>query len=358
MESVFSPEHESVHFYSNNEVGLEAIIAIHSTYDGVGLGGCRIKHFNSKAEALEEALRLSRHMSYKALLFDLKIGGAKSVILMKDETKKTPQLLSAFARAVDGLRGQYVVSVDMGSDSSDMNYISTITPYVIGYDKNKGGAGDPGPLTARGIIAGMKAAALCRWSSPSLKDKKVMITGIGDVGLPLSLSLAEMGADLIVCDVDAEKVHTLRQHAPQVQVINPWEIYTQKCDIFSPCAGGNIFDKETARLFSCEVVAGASNNQLKEDEAGKILHERGILYVPDFAINAGGLIGVVLNGLRKISEEKTLEKIDEIGNVVQSILKESERKNKPTDQLALEIAQKKHKIHASKTKINRGLLEI
>ena len=354
MQSLFSSEHESIHFYSNQEVGLEAIIAIHSTFKGVSLGGCRIKNFSSKEVALEEVLRLSRHMSYKALLFDLEIGGAKSVILSKEGIQKTPQLLSAFARAVDSLGGEYIVSVDMGSDSEDMQYIRTITPYVVGYDEEKGGAGDPGLFTSRGVVAGIEKVTQYRWSSSSLKGKKVMILGIGDVGFPLAQELAERGADLIICELNSEKIQKLRQHVSQFKVIDSKEIYNEKCDIFSPCAGGGVFDKKTAPLFNCEVIAGAANNQIQEEEAGKILHERGIVYVPDFAINSGGLIGVVMYGVRKMSKEKTLKKIDQIGDIVQSILKESKNKNKPSDQVALDMAHKKYKIQVSKTKINRG----
>lgn len=355
MSILYSTEHESVHFYSNESVGLEAIIAIHSTHSGVSLGGCRIKKFLSKKSALEEVLKLSRHMTYKALLCDLEIGGGKSVILAKRGFRKTPQLLSAFANAVNSLNGQYIVSVDMGSDSEDMKSIHKTTRHVIGYDQKEGGAGDPGLFTARGVLAGMKAAAVEKWASSSLRNKKILVMGLGDVGHPLSKALIELKADLIVSDIDLKKIQALKEYCPNIKVAGPEEIYFTKCDFFAPCAGGSVFTSQNAQDFQCRVIAGAANNQLREDSAGDILHEKGVLYIPDFSINGGGLIGVVTHGLKKQSEQRAFEKIDQIGDLVQNILVQSKKHNLPTHQVALDMAHKKYKTRHLKTKVKRSL---
>ena len=349
-----STEHESVHFYSNEAVGLEAIIAVHSTYRGMSLGGCRIRKFSSRKTALNEVLRLSRHMTYKALLCDLQIGGGKSVILKKRGFRKTPQLLSAFANAVNSLNGQYIVSVDMGSDSEDMRFIRQKTDHVIGYDEKEGGAGDPGIFTARGILAGMRSAAVEKWASPSLKNRTCLVMGIGDVGLPLSRTLIESGAHLIVCDTSLEKLQKIKEYSDKIQVIGPNEIYSTKCDFFCPCALGDIFTAENAKDFQCQIIAGAANNQLHNDSAGVVLHQRGLLYLPDFAINAGGLIGVVTRGLQKKNEQMTFEKVDQIGNLIKNIIQTSKKRNEPTYKTALDMAHKKYKIQHLKTKIKRN----
>ncbi len=350
LKTVRYGEHESVHFYSDESVGLFAIIAIHTTFSGCSLGGCRIKSFASEKKAVQEVLRLSEHMTYKSLLCDLKMGGGKSVIVAVPGFKKTPQLLKSFANAVNSLGGQYIVSVDMGSDSEDMEFIKKTTNHVIGYDQKKGGAGDPGVYTARGVLVGMRIALQEKYSTSSFKGRKVCVVGIGDVGRPLCQQLMEEGAQLVVSDIDQKQIDWIKEHG-EVEVVEPEKAHQVHCDIFSPCAAGDVFTEEKVKELNCHVIAGAANNQLTSEEEGKALFQRGILYLPDFAVNAGGLVGVVLGGIRKKNMEETYKKVDDIGELIRDILQESKKQKKPTSQVALEMARKKYNIMYSKTRL-------
>lgn len=350
LKTVRYGEHESVHFYSDEPVGLFAIIAVHTTFSGCSLGGCRIKSFSSEKEAVQEVLRLSEHMTYKSLLCDLKMGGGKSVIVAGPRFKKTPQLLKSFAQAINSLGGKYIVSVDMGSDSEDMEFIKHTTDHVIGYNRDKGGAGDPGVYTARGVLAGMRTALQEKWSTSSFKDRKICVIGLGGVGRPLCKSLIEEGASLVVSDIDEKQVHEIKKYG-NVEVVEPKKAHQVHCDIFSPCAAGDVLTEESIKELNCQVIAGAANNQLKSEEEGKALFQRGILYLPDFAVNAGGLVGVVLEGIKKKNVEETNKKVDDIGGLIRNILQESQKKKKPTSQVALEMARKKYNIMHSKTRL-------
>lgn len=349
LKTVCYGEHESVHFYSDESVGLFAVIAIHTTFSGCSLGGCRIKSFANEEEAVKEVLRLSEHMTYKSLLCGLKMGGGKSVIVAGPHFKKSPQLLKSFAHAVNSLGGRYIVSVDMGSDSEDMEFIKKTTDHVIGYNK-EGGAGDPGLYTARGVLAGMRTALQEKYLTSSFKGKKVCVVGIGDVGRPLCRSLMEEGADLTVSDIDKKQIDWIKEYG-EVEVVEPEKAHQVHCDIFSPCAGGGVFTAEKVKELNCRIIAGAANNQLASEEEGKILFQRGVLYLPDFAVNAGGLVGVVLGGLRQKNLEEVYKKVDNIGELVRNILQESEKRRKPANQVALEIARRKYNIMYSKTRL-------
>ena len=339
-------EHESVHFYSNYKTGLETIMAVHTTFSGVSLGGLRIKDFSTSGEALEDALKLSRHMTYKSLLCDLNIGGGKSVIRVKKGFKKTRAFFESFAEAVNSLGGQYIVSIDMGSDIEDMRTIKQFSPYVIGYSEEEGGAGDPGPFTAHGVLKAMKTASEKLWSSPSLKGKKICVIGIGDVGGPLCGMLLKEGAELLISDINLEKLQPIKNEA---QIVDPAKAPFVECDILSPCAFGGLLTKERAEKMKCRMIAGAANNQLADPEAGPILHQKGICYLPDFAINSGGLVGMVMRGLRKKSIKEVYEKIDRIAGIISLILQESKEKKKPESLVALNMAHERYKKVYSKT---------
>ena len=348
----WNSSHESVHFYKNDTIGLSAIIAVHTTYSGVSLGGCRIHSFDSEEEALKDVLRLSEHMTYKSLLCDLNIGGGKSIISVpKGFKKKTPQLLKAFAEAVNSLKGRYIVSVDMGSDSTDMDILKQNTDYVIGYDDAIGGAGDPGIYTAHGVVAGMRSVFQEKWNTPSLKGKKVVVVGLGNVGLVLCKTLVQEGVELIISDIDSGKVQEVKNLNGNIRAVSPKEAHRTPCDIFSPCATGDIFNEKTVSELQCQVIAGGANNQLSSDTMGKEIFKRGITYLPDFAVNSGGLIGVVNRGLRKKSLEETYKRIQKIETLIQDILKESHKKNTPTSQIAIDMAQKKYEKIYSRGKV-------
>ena len=350
VKTLQTSEHESVHFYSDDDVGLSAVIAIHTTFSGMSIGGCRIKNFSSQESAAAEVLRLSEHMTYKSLLCDLKVGGGKSVILVRPGFKKTPALLKSFASAVNSLGGRYIVSVDMGSDVEDMLSIRKNTPHVIGY--NGGGAGDPGVYTAEGVLVGMKSAALRKWSSYTLKGKKVCVIGLGNAGRPLARCLINEGAKLIVSDIDPKKIEEFKGY-PGVTLVDPKKAHQIECDILSPCAGGDLFNSETVKELNCQIIAGAANNQLSSEEAGEEIFKRGIWYIPDFAVNAGGLIGVVMNGLRQKNLEETRKKIASIGDLTDIIIQESQRQNQAPSYVAMEMARRKYKKIYSKTKVEK-----
>ena len=352
--SLIAPhEHESVHFYSDPKVGLEAIIAVHTTFSGVSLGGCRMSTYSSSNKALEDVLKLSKHMTYKSLMADLDIGGGKSVIVAKKNMKKTPELLRAFASAVNSLGGRYIVSVDMGSDVEDMEILRKNCQWVIGYSDKEGGAGDPGIYTAKGVLSSMKAYADEQWGQPSLKGKKICVSGLGNVGFVLAQMLINEEALLTASDIDIQKAQSVKNlHPDRVEIIDPKKAHTARCDIFSPCALGEVFTEETVLELRCKAIAGAANNQLSSSGAGRKLHQRDILYLPDFVVNSGGLIGVVLRGLKKLSIEEVNKKVEQIGYCTRTIIQKAKKENRPTSEVALNIAKNRYKKTYSKTKIH------
>jgi leucine dehydrogenase len=283
--------HERVVFCSSPEVGLNAIIAVHSTVLGPGLGGVRMHPYKSMDEALTDVLRLSRGMTYKAAAAGLNLGGGKAVILGDPKKDKSEVLFRCFGRYVDSLNGLYITAEDVGTDVTDMENIYTETSWVTGVSPAHGGSGDPGPVTAFGVLQGMKAAALWQFGDASLAGRTVAIQGLGSVGHNLSLYLREEGAKTFGADVDADRIARARDL--DVEIVAPGEILGLEVDIVAPCAMGAVLDSGTIPALRAKVVAGAANNQLADEERdGAALHERGILYAPDFLINAGGLINV------------------------------------------------------------------
>jgi leucine dehydrogenase len=283
--------HERVLFCSSPEVGFNAIIAVHSTVLGPGLGGVRMHPYNSMDEALTDVLRLSRGMTYNAAAAGLNLGGGKAVILGDPKKDKSEVLFRCFGRYVDSLGGLYITAEDVGTDVTDMENIYTETPWVTGVSPAHGGSGDPGPVTAFGVLQGMKAAALWQFGDASLHGRSVALQGLGSVGYNLALYLKEEGAKTFGADVDAERIARAREAG--VEIVPPDQILEADCDIVAPCALGAVLNEKTIPRLRCKVVAGPSNNQLADEKRdGAALHERGILYAPDFLINAGGLINV------------------------------------------------------------------
>jgi len=283
--------HERVLFCSNPEVGLQAIIAVHSTVLGPGLGGVRMWPYPNMDEALTDVLRLSRGMTYKAAAAGLNLGGGKAVILGDPKKHKSEALFRCFGQYVEELGGLYITAEDVGTDMEDMEVIFTETRWVTGVAPAHGGGGDPSPVTAYGVLQGMKAAALWQFGEASLADRSVAIQGLGNVGFHLATYLKEEGAKIFGTDLDAEALERARTLG--VEIVPPGEILAVPCDIVAPCALGATLNDETIPRLRCKVVAGAANNQLADEERhDRELHERGILYAPDFVINAGGLINV------------------------------------------------------------------
>ncbi|MFN2431925.1 MAG: Glu/Leu/Phe/Val dehydrogenase dimerization domain-containing protein [Gemmatimonadota bacterium] len=283
--------HEQVVFCRDPASGLHAIIAIHNTTLGPALGGTRMWPYVSEEEALIDVLRLSEGMTYKAAVTGLNLGGGKAVILGDPRRDKSEALLRAHGRFVDTLGGRYITAEDVGITVSDIEYVSMETSFVTGVSSIPGGSGDPSPVTAFGVYHGIKAAAKRVWGSAELKGRSVAIQGAGSVGGHLARDLAAEGARLYVSDIDPARVQQVVERTGAAGV-PPEEIFGLDVDVFAPCALGAIVNDETIPQLRCRIVAGGANNQLAEDRHGDELLRRGILYAPDFVINAGGLINV------------------------------------------------------------------
>lgn len=284
--------HERVLFCSNPAVGLQAIIAVHSTVLGPGLGGCRMWPYASADEALTDVLRLSRGMTFKAAAAGLHLGGGKAVIIGDPRKDKTEALMRAFGRYVDSLNGLYLTAEDVGTNMQDMAHILTETRWVTGVSASVGGSGDPSPVTALGVLQGIKAAVQWKFQTNTLAGRTVAIQGLGNVGGHLARYLHQEGARVVGCDIHPEVAARLHDEIG-LEVVAPDAIYDVECDVFAPCALGAILNDTTIPRLHCAIVSGAANNQLaEEDQDGPRLEARGILYAPDFVVNAGGLINV------------------------------------------------------------------
>ena len=284
--------HERVLFCSNPAVGLRAIIAVHSTVLGPGLGGVRMWPYASMDEALTDVLRLSRGMTYKAASAGLHLGGGKAVILGDPKQDKSEALLRSFGRYVESLGGLYITAEDVGTDMDDMEQILAETRWVTGLSLAQGGGGDPSPVTAFGVLQGIKAAAAWQLGSPRLAGHTVAIQGLGSVGFALARYLRDEGARVLAADIDPDAAARARDQLA-VEVLAPAEVLEAECDVLAPCALGAVLDDHSIPKLRCKIVAGAANNQLADEERhGQALHDRGILYAPDFVLNAGGLFNV------------------------------------------------------------------
>src|SRR5690348_16792779 len=285
-------QHEDVHFFSDEKCGLKAIIAVHSTHLGPAAGGARFWHYAKDEEALVDALRLSRGMSYKNAMAGLPLGGGKSVLLANDERSKSPDMLHAFGKAVDHLGGRYITAEDVGINVSDMIEVARSTKYVAGLPNSAGDVGgDPGPHTSLGVFLGIKAAVKWALGKDSLNGLHIALQGAGSVATGVALHACAEGAKLSIADVDQAKAQKLADKAGG-KVVSPDEILTLEADVLSPNALGAILTEESIAALKVPVVAGGANNQLATPEDGQRLHARGILYAPDYVINAGGIINV------------------------------------------------------------------
>jgi leucine dehydrogenase len=284
--------HEDVHFITDEKCGLKAIIAVHSTHLGPAAGGARFWHYARDEEALTDALRLSRGMSYKNAMAGLPLGGGKAVILADEERTRTPDLLHAFGKAVDHLGGRYITAEDVGMSVADMIEVARSTKFVAGLPNSAGDVGgDPGPHTSLGVFLGIKAAVRNALGKDSLDGLHIALQGAGSVATGVALHACAEGARLSIADIDEAKARKLAA-AAGATVVSPDSILELEADVLSPCALGAILDEHTIAKLKVPVVAGAANNQLATDDDGQRLHQRGILYAPDYVINAGGIINV------------------------------------------------------------------
>ena len=331
--------HESLHFFQDDATGLQAIIAIHSTALGPAAGGCRRWIYTSDADALTDALRLSRGMTYKNAVAGLKFGGGKAVILGNENAPKSAALFTAFGRAVDSLGGRYITAEDVGCSVDDMRHVREQTEFVSGLPQSGSSAGgDPSPWTAIGCLQGIEAAVHARLGKDSLKGVRVAVQGVGHVGLHLCRLLHEAGADLVVSDVNRENLKATSAELP-VTIVAPTELLSADVDVLAPCALGNILTSTTIPRIKATVIAGAANNQLATAADGARLAERDILYAPDYVINAGGIISVAREYYGSSSEDEVRADVYRIRDRLQAIFDEAKSSGRPTNELADELAR-------------------
>lgn len=332
--------HEQVALYSDPASGLRAIVAIHSTELGPALGGCRMFPYASEADALHDVLRLSEGMTYKAALAGLNLGGGKAVLWGHPKKDKSERLWRAFGRFVAGLNGRYITAEDVGTTLDDMEAIRHETVHVVGTSRALGGSGDPSPITALGVYAGMRAAVEVVFDGGTLAGKHVAVQGCGNVGYHLVGHLVRAGARVSVADVDAEATARTVRDFGATEVL-PQNIATLDCDVFAPCAMGAVLNPTSIPALRCRVVAGAANNQLRDERAdGAALSSRGIVYAPDYAINAGGLINVA-NEQAGYDQERAIAQTQRIYGRMHDIFARAQADDVPTALAAGRLAKER-----------------
>ena len=340
FEQVAEFQHEQVVYCHDHETGLRAIIGIHNTVLGPALGGTRMWHYATEAEALHDVLRLSRGMTYKAAISGLNLGGGKAVIIGDASKIKSEALLRKFGRFVNNLNGKYITAEDVNMTTKDMEYIRMETKHVAGLPESMGGSGDPSPVTAYGTYVGMKAAAKKAFGTDSLAGRRVAVQGVGHVGTYLLEHLQKEGAKLVLTDYYEERAYAAATRFGAVAV-GLDEIYDQDVDIYSPCALGATVNDDTIGRLRCRVIAGCANNQLEnENEHGPELVRRGIVYAPDFLINAGGLINVYAE-VTGSSREGALTQTEKIYDYTLQVLDRAEQDGSHPQAAAIRQAQER-----------------
>ncbi|MCH2450219.1 MAG: leucine dehydrogenase [Gracilimonas sp.] len=333
-------EHEQVVICSDPATGLKAIIAIHNTTLGPALGGTRMWDYESEEAAMRDVLRLSRGMTYKSAISGLNLGGGKAVIIGDPHTEKTEALFRSFGRFVDGLGGRYITAEDVGMTEKEMEWIYSETKYVTGIPKALGGSGNPSPVTAYGVYMGVKACANKAYGSDSLEGKKIALQGAGNVASYFARHAAKEGAKLYICDIYEDKAKELVEEVGG-ELVAPDSIYGLDVDIFTPCALGGIINDDTLDQFKCDIIAGGANNVLdEEDKHGQMLLDKGIIYAPDYVINAGGIINIA-SELEGYNEERALQNAGNIYNTITDILNYSEEHGMPAHKASNTLAEKR-----------------
>ncbi|MBI2259602.1 MAG: Glu/Leu/Phe/Val dehydrogenase [Flavobacteriia bacterium] len=329
--------HEQLLFCNDNETGLKAIIAVHNTVLGPALGGTRMWAYNNELEALNDVMRLSRGMSYKNSISGLNLGGGKAVIIGDARKMKSEALFRRFGKFVNSLGGKYITAEDVGISPSDMSWVSMETAHVVGLP---GKSGDPSPVTAQGVYAGMKACANIQFGNDSLKGKKVLVQGVGHVGEYLVSYLTKEGATVYISDIHEDTLKRVSNtYGAKVVPIN--EVYDVDMDIYAPCALGATVNDENLLKLKCSIISGAANNQLANESVhGVEVMKKGIIYAPDFALNAGGVINCY-SEVAGLSNTWALSKADDIYQTIYHIVKRSQNENIPTYQIANKMAEER-----------------
>lgn len=337
-------EFEQVVFCNDSRTGLRAVIALHSTVLGPATGGCRMWNYSNRDEALTDVLRLSKGMTYKAAISNLKWGGGKAVIVGDPKTAKNPDMLKRFGEFVQRLGGNYITAKDVGIDAEDLRIIKTKTRHVLGVAGEENSSGCPSPATAWGVFHGMRASAKHALGAASLKGMKIAVQGLGSVSFSLIEHLVAEGAEVIGCDIDDERIRaTVGRFG--IEIVSPDAIYDVDCDIFSPHAMGATLNQQTLPRIKARVIAGAANNQLATPEIGTELMKRGITWAPDYAINAGGLINIYHEGMVAGGYRRTVafDHVAKIGRTISDILDRAAAENLPTHVVADRMAEERVK---------------
>ncbi len=329
--------HEEIVFGADPVSGLRTIIAIHSTALGPALGGTRFFPYASEDDALDDVLRLARAMTLKSAAAGLDLGGGKAVIIGDHRTDKSERLWRAYGRIIDSLQGRYITAEDVGTDHFDMEVIRRETRWVLGVPEPEGGSGDPSPATARGLINAMRAVAEHLWGSAELTGRRVAVQGVGKVGSNLVRRLVDIGCEVIIADVYAPSADQLVDELG-VKQVGVDEVLEVDCDILAPCSLGGALNAETIPGLACRAIVGSANNQLAAEEDADAIHERGILYAPDFVVNAGGLINVY-EELRGYEVDRARHAIDKVFANTKRVLETAQRTGVTPEQAAVAVAE-------------------
>lgn len=330
--------HEQIVFCQDKDTGLKAIIGIHNTVLGPALGGTRMWKYSNEWEALNDVLRLSRGMTYKSAISGLNLGGGKAVIIGDSKIDKTPEMIAKFGQFVDSLSGRYITAEDVGTTTPDMDLIRKYTSHVTGISEAIGGSGNPSPVTAYGVYMGMKAAAKYKFGTDNLDGKRILVQGIGHVGETLVDYLTAEGAKVIISDINEARLQEIGNKYG-AKIFQGDDLYSIDVDIYAPCALGATVNDDTISKLKAQVIAGAANNQLaNESRHGQMLKDRGILYAPDFLINAGGIINVY-GEIAHYGKEEAMRRTENIYNTTLEIFDFAEANNITTHEAAFKIAQ-------------------
>jgi leucine dehydrogenase len=339
FDTIASSGHEQVVFCQNQDAGLKAIIAIHNTWLGPALGGLRMWNYRSEQEAINDVLRLSRGMTYKAAVSGLNLGGGKAVIWGDPAKDKSEALFRAFGRFVNSLNGRYITAEDVGIDVNDMEYVFRETEYVTGVHQVHGGSGDPSPFTAFGTLQGLRAALNVKFGNEDIGNYSYAVQGVGHVGLEFVKLLRAEGAKVFVTDINQQSVaQAVEEHGCEAVGLD--EIYDVPADVYSPCALGGTVNPGTLPRLRCKIICGAANNQLATDDVGDEVEKRGMLYAPDYAVNAGGLMNVSLE-IDGYNRERAMRMTRTIYYNVGKIFQIAKREGIPSYRAADRVAEER-----------------
>ncbi len=341
FEELYGQGHEEVVFFSEPSCGLKAIVAIHDTTLGPALGGSRMWPYANIHEAITDVLRLSKGMTYKAAVAGLNLGGGKAVLIC-DPGHKSEVMLRTYGRFIESLNGRYITAEDVNMAVEDIECIAAETEHITGRKVSHGGSGDPSPHTARGVFYGMEACCSKIYGERSLAGKVVALQGCGAVGHHLGQLLHRAGCKIFFTDIDHQRAKAFQQQCPTAEWVDHEEIYGVQCDIYAPCALGATLNDDTIERLKCPIVAGAANNQLEEPRHGELLRQKGILYAPDYLVNAGGLMSVSLErDARGHSLERLEQMVSSIYDKALEIFEISERQNIPTNRASDLLAEQR-----------------